>query len=107
MKAQICPPANTLVDLYTVPSGKRFVQSTMFACPQHADYDLYNNVRVAIAPNGEPDNPKHYVYYNLLLPWGNTFTFSTGITLEAGDVIRVWSDTSYTSFNLFGEEEDV
>lgn len=95
------PAARTLTDLYTVPGAASVVVSSIVICNQ-STADAKARVSVAVA--GAADEPKQYLYYDLDVPGNETFIATIGITLAATDVVRVYSDTDYLSFNLFGLE---
>ena len=95
------PAATTITDLYTVPAATSVVASTLTVCNQNVAKIKF---RVSVAVGGAADAPKQYIYYDVELLGKNSFTFTIGFTLAATDVVRVYSDTANTSFNLFGVE---
>lgn len=117
------PVAATLTDLYTVPVGKSAVLSSLFvtALSSNAlDFDP-KRYRVAVSVGGGAIADKDYIAYDAPLPnaagnsaypiEGNTFAPVTGITLAAGDKVRVYGsdrllNPGFTDivFNLFGVE---
>ena len=97
---QSAPAANTLTDCYTAPS--RAVVSSFTACNQSASSDAL--IRMSVARAGASDSVEQYIYYGLPLFSSDTFIATIGITLAAGDVVRVWSNTGLVSFSLFGVE---
>jgi hypothetical protein len=61
-------------------------------------------IRIAIRPNGESIADKHYIAYDTAID-GYSYEFLTmPITLDATDVISVYSSTGKVSFNVFGSE---
>ena len=98
---QLAPSANTLSALYTVPALKSATVSTLVVCNPTAGTAKF---RISIAVAGAADDPKQYLYYDVSLTKNNSFTATLGITLGAGDVVRVHTDTANVSFNLFGVE---
>ena len=61
-------------------------------------------IRIAIRPNGETIADKHYIAYDTAID-GYSYEFLTmPITLDATDVISVYSSTGTVSFNVFGSE---
>lgn len=94
--AQSYPAAGVLTDLYAVPQGKSAVVGSIHAC-NHSSSD--DSVRVSIASGGGPDDPKHYIYFDLVVSALSTFLATYGGTLAAGDVIRCLSRNGTTSFN--------
>lgn len=93
--------ATTLTDCYTVPAATQVVNSSVFICNQSG---ANRSFRVSIAINGAADTPAQYLYYNQALPKDTTFVFTTGITLDASDVIRVYASGTGVSVNIFGVE---
>jgi hypothetical protein len=102
LPAQVNPLPNTWTDLYTVPIGKRAVISTIVICNCGTNT---SGVRVSVAINGDVHNIKQYIVYNLGVPNNNPFSFTYGLMMNAGDVLRVWAELGDVAFNAFGEEE--
>lgn len=97
------PVANTLTALYTVPASTATAVSSITCCNQNTTTDDAISVSVAVA--GAADNVIQYLYSNLPVGENDTFTVTIGITLGAGDVIRVKSANGFVSFNAFGVEQ--
>ena len=95
------PSATTLTTLYTVPSAKSAVCSTLSVCNQAASSGTY---RVAVRPAGEAIATKHYVVYDATIPANSTDTLTIGITLATTDVVSVYASSTSLSFNLYGDE---
>lgn len=98
---QITPSAASATTLYTVPSATQTVISTLVACNQDT---AICTIRIAVRPNGEAIESKHYVAYDVTLAAKQSITFTLGITADASDVITVYSSNAVTSFNAFGSE---
>jgi hypothetical protein len=47
---------------------------------------------------------EHYIVYSLSLAAGSTFTYTGGVTVDATDVITVYSTNGTSSFGAFGSE---
>jgi hypothetical protein len=102
---QIYPSAPaTLDELYVVPALKETVCSTLTMCNQGTAADT---VRVAVNVAGAAAATKAYIYYDLAIPAKETFATTIGIALATTDQIEVYSLLGTTSFNLFGNENDV
>jgi len=88
---QVEPAAETLTTVYTVPAATETVVANI--CMANLS-GAPAAIRIAIRPNGEAIADKHYIAYD------------TGIdgTLDATDVISVYSSTGTVSFNVFGSE---
>lgn len=97
---QSYPAANTLTDVYT-PSGVTATVSSVVVCNQGRDKATF---RIAVAVAGAADTPKQYLYYDVKVLPGDTFTATIGVTLASTDVIRAYSSNGQMSFNVFGLE---
>lgn len=102
---QAFPAAATLTAAYTVPGATTTTVSTISACNQGAAQD---KIRISIAVAGAADTAKQYIVYDLPLGAAggtlNPYEMTIGITLGAGDIVRVYSLLGTTSFNIFGAE---
>ena len=98
---QAIPAATTLTALYTVPASGSTVCSTLCVCNQSTTQTTF---RVSVAISGATDTPAQYLYYDVVINGKDTFMATIGITLFAGDIIRVYVGTANVSFNVFGEE---
>lgn len=99
---QVEPSASTYTTLYTVPTGKSTVISTLSITNQAIVGVI--KYRIAIRPGGATLATEHFIAYDTeLSPYESTY-ITAGITLSAGDVVTVRSTASAVSFNLFGEE---
>jgi hypothetical protein len=102
---QVAPDADTLTALYTVPSLKAATVSTISICNQNLG--LKAEICVSVAVGGANDEPKQYVFYDLEIVAKDTVLATIGMTLAAGDIVRVCASSENVSFNLFGVELDV
>jgi len=98
---QLKPGANTLADLYTVPGSTSAVLSSITVCNQTAANASYS---IAIAPNGETANDKHFIVRGGVVPQADAVGITLGLTMDAADVVRCNTNTSNVSFNVFGSE---
>ena len=94
--------ANTLTDIYTVSAGTQTVISTITICNRSNVFGSY--FRLSVAKNGEGDNIKQYLYYDVPITPNETFATTIGLSLNVGDIIRGYADTANLSFNIFGQE---
>lgn len=101
MLGQVNPSAATATTAYTVPSATEAVISTITVCNLGGAPTTY---RIAVRPNGETLATKHYIVYDSSVAPQATHTLTLGITLDANDVVTVFSNTSVLAFNLFGSE---
>ena len=93
--------ATTATTLYTVPALTQTVVSTLVVVNKDA---ALCTIRIAVRPNGEALADKHYLVYDATLAARQTIAFTLGITIDASDVITVYSSNAETSFNAFGSE---
>jgi hypothetical protein len=98
---QSAPSATTNADLYTVPSAKSAVCSTLTVCNRAATPGTY---RVAVRPGGATIANAHYLVYGVELPANGTDAWTIGLTLTATDVVTVYASSADFSFSLFGDE---
>jgi hypothetical protein len=98
---QISPAANTLTTLYTVPGSTQATISTIVACNQNGSNV---RVRISVAVAGATDDAKQYIYYDTLITNRDSLLATIGMTLNAGDVVRVRADNTGVSFSIFGVE---
>lgn len=94
------PSANTEVDVYTVPSAKETVISTITICNQGVDTQF----RIAIRVGGATLSKEEYIVYDADIKTKETIGLTFGITLSAADVVTVRAASADVSFNLFGSE---
>ena len=98
---QVAPSATTLTTLYTVPASKQTVVSTIAVCNQSASATTF---RIAIRVAGAGISGEDYIAYDSAISANNTTFITVGITLNATDVISVYSTAATVSFNAFGSE---
>ena len=95
------PAATTATTLYTVPSAKSAVVSTISICNQAATSATY---RIAIRPAGATLAAQHYLAYDSSITANNSTMITIGVTLATTDVITVYASTATVSFSAFGTE---
>lgn len=98
---QSYPTAATATTLYTVPASSSAVVSTINVCNQSGTAD---SVRIAVRPNGASLSNEHYISFNETLAANASLAYTIGITVDADDVITVYSSNGTSSFNAFGSE---
>jgi hypothetical protein len=99
---QSAPSAATATTLYTVPSLTQTIISTINVVNTHAS--TADVIRIAVRPDGATLANEHYIVYGVSLSAGSTFSYTGGITVDAADVITVYSTNGTSSFNAFGSE---
>lgn len=98
---QVNPAATTATTLYTVPSSKSAVISTLTICNQAATSATY---RIAVRPAGATLAALHYVAYDVSLGASDSTALTLGITLATTDVVTVYASTATVSFHAYGDE---
>ena len=98
---QSSPSATTETTLYTVPSAKSAVASSISICNRGSGQTTF---RVSISQGGSATANKDYLYYDVVLAGNDTFIATIGITLATTDIVRVYSGNTSLSFQLFGTE---
>ncbi len=98
---QVEPAAETLTTVYTCPAATETVVANICITNLSSSASLY---RIAIRPDGEAISDKHYIAYNSAVPAYAYEYLTMPITLNANDVISVYSSTGTVAFNVFGSE---
>jgi len=98
---QVNPSATTATTLYTVPSAKSAVISSLTICNQASSAATF---RVAVRPAGATLAALHYVAYDVTVGAADTTVLTLGITLATTDVVTVYASTATISFNAYGDE---
>ena len=97
---QVAPGATTATTLYTVPSAKSTVCSTLVVCNR----STAATYRVAVRPAGATLANEHYLTYDSAIAANTTDLLTIGITLATTDVVTVYASSANFSFSLFGNE---
>lgn len=95
------PAATTATTLYTVPSGKTAVVSTLVVANLTGTAATY---RIAIRVAGAALATSQYIAYDVTVGASDSSTLTLGITLAATDVITVYASTANLTFTAFGDE---
>jgi glucose-6-phosphate dehydrogenase assembly protein OpcA len=98
---QVNPSATTATTLYTVPSAKSSVISSLTVCNQASTSATF---RIAVRPGGASLAAVHYVAYDVAVGAADTTCLTLGITLTATDVVTVYASTANISFHAYGDE---
>ena len=98
---QVNPSATTATTLYTVPSGKTTVISTLVVANLSSTAATY---RIAIRIAGSALSNEEYLAYDVALSGNDSTALTLGITLAATDVVTVYASTANVAFNAFGDE---
>jgi hypothetical protein len=100
---QSAPSATTATDVYTVPSLKYAVVSTISVCNRGTGAATY---RLSVRPNGVTGANQHFIAYDASVPGNDTIALTLGLTADAADVFTVYASTGDLSFGVFGSEID-
>ena len=95
------PSATTNTTLYTVPSSKEAVVSSISICNLASSSATY---RIAIRPAGATLANTHYLAYDVTVGAADTTIITVGITLATTDVITVYASTANLVFHAYGDE---
>jgi len=100
--AQAAPSATTETTLYTVPSATSAVVSTIAISNQAGSSGTY---RIAVRPAADASTEqKHYIVYGATVAASDSIMLTLGLTLAAGDVVRVYASSANMAFSAFGSE---
>jgi len=98
------PSATTLTTLYTVPSAKEAVVSTISVANLTATAATF---RIAVRPAGASIANQHYIGYDITVGASDSTLITVGLTLATTDVISVYASTANLAFSAFGDEATV
>jgi hypothetical protein len=94
-------PASTSGDLYTVPSVTQTVVSTINVVNTGT---TDSTISIAVRKDGAAIATNQYIVNGLVLNAKVTFAYTSGLTMDAADVITVSSTNNDCSFSAFGSE---
>ena len=95
------PAATTATTLYTVPSAKSAVISTLVVANLSTSAATY---RIAVRPAGEYLASTHFIAYDVALSANDSTALTLGITLATTDVVTVYASSANVNFTAFGDE---
>lgn len=101
---QVNPSATTLTTLYTVPSSKEAVVSSISVANLTSTAATF---RLAVRPAGAAIDPKHYIGYDITVGASDSTIITVGLTLATTDVLSVYASTANVAFQAFGDEASV
>jgi hypothetical protein len=101
---QVNPSATTLTTLYTVPSAKEAVVSSISVANLTATAATF---RLAVRPAGASIENKHYIGYDITVGASDSTIITVGLTLATTDVLSVYASTANVAFQAFGDEASV
>jgi glucose-6-phosphate dehydrogenase assembly protein OpcA len=100
---QSAPGATTATSLYTVPSAKAAIISTLVVANRANTSATF---RVSVRPAGAAQADQHYIAYDVSVGANDSTALTLGITMATTDVLTVYASTANLSFNAFGSEVD-
>jgi len=98
------PSATTATTLYTVPSAKEAVVSSISIANLTSTAATF---RLAVRPAGEAIANKHYIGYDITVGASDSTIITVGLTLATTDVLSVYASTANIAFQAFGDEASV
>lgn len=101
---QSAPGATTATTLYTVPSAKETIISTLAVCNRTQGEIKF---RIAIRPAGATLADTHYISYDAPAAGQDTTFITVGLTMAATDVLTVYAAAVGITFSAYGTEMDV
>ena len=98
---QVATAATTETTLYTCPAATQTIVSSLVVTNRGSTSGTY---RISVANNGAATANKDYLVYDTTINANAVVALTLGITVDATDVIRVYSSIANLSFNAFGSE---
>lgn len=98
------PNATTNTTVYTVPSTTTAVISTITIANQASTAGSYRIIAQKSADVSATILAKQYLAYDVAISANDTTALTLGISLETGDVIKVYCSSANISVNIFGSE---
>jgi glucose-6-phosphate dehydrogenase assembly protein OpcA len=98
------PAATTLTTLYTVPSAKEAVVSSISVANLTSTAATF---RLAVRPAGASIANQHYIGYDITVGASDSTIITVGLTLATTDVLSVYASTANVAFQAFGDEASV
>lgn len=101
---QANPSATTATLLYTVPSGKEAVVSSISIANLSSTAGTY---RIIIQPSADVSATilnKQYFGYDITVGASDTTVVTVGLTLATGDAVKVYASSANLAFQIFGSE---
>ena len=98
------PAATTAATLYTVPSGKEAVVSSLSIANLTSTPATF---RIAVRPAGATLANVHYFAYDVTVGATDTTVITVGITMTATDIITVYASTANLVFHAYGNESTI
>ncbi len=98
---QVNPSATTWTTLYTVPALTSTIVGRIYAVNRDS---VEHTISVRVSVSGASDDDKQFIAYGYNIAANGIAEIGKGITLGAGDIIKVYVDDAFISVNIFGVE---
>ena len=98
------PSATTVTTLYTVASLKEAVISTISVANTTTTAATFRLILQPSADVSATILTKQYLAYDITVGASDTTVITIGVTMAAGDVIKVYGSTATLAFQAFGDE---
>ena len=98
------PAATTVATLYTVAASKEAVISTISVANTTATAATFRLILQPLADVSGTILTKQYLAYDITVGASDTTVITIGVTMAAGDVIKVYGSTATLAFQAFGDE---
>lgn len=98
---QVAPSATTSTAVYTVPSATEAIVSSVTICNRAGTAGTF---RISVRPDGAALANEHYVVYDASISANDTIILTVGLTLDAADVLEVYTSSADMSVNVYGSE---
>ena len=98
------PSATTVTTLYTVASAKEAVISTISVANTTATAATFRLILQPSADVSATILTKQYLAYDITVGASDTTVITIGVTMAAGDVIKIYGSTAPLAFQAFGDE---
>jgi hypothetical protein len=98
---QATPTATSNTNIYTVPAATETVISTLVVCNRGTSPASY---RIAVRPNADTLDTTHYIAYDVAIGANDSTNLTLGLTLNASDVVTVYTSNANFTFGVFGSE---
>lgn len=98
---QSAPGATTSTTLYTCPGATQTVVSCVVVCNRGTTQTTF---RVGVDVNAGGDSNEDYLVYDAPILPNESIALAHGITMDAGDLVRVYAGNTSLTFSAFGQE---
>lgn len=101
---QAAPAATTVTTLYTVPSAKEAVISSISIANLATSDATFRIILQPAADVSATILDKQYFAKDITVGAADTTVITVGVTLATGDVVKVYGSTATIAFQAFGSE---